>query len=166
MREDFFYRIHIVPINVPPLRERIEDIPLLVDHFLTLFADGKTRIEIPGDKMETICNYSWPGNVRELKNVLQRYLTIRHLNLMSEPEPIHREDTHNASSHRSISANETPPHGYEKESRNLRTAVKDFEKSLILQALERTHWNRNQAAKILDTPLRTLSRKMKELRLI
>lgn len=166
MREDFFYRIHIVPINVPPLRERKEDIPLLADHFLTLFAEGKIKIEIPGDKMKTICNYSWPGNVRELKNVLQRYMTTRHLNLMSEPEPINRAAVNSNSRHRLIPGNEHPPQVYETESPDLRSAVKEFEKSLILQTLERNHWNRNRSAKMLNIPLRTLSRKMKELGLI
>ena len=166
MREDFFYRIHIVPINVPPLRERKEDIPLLTDHFLALFGDGKTKLEIPSDKMEAICNYSWPGNVRELKNVLQRYMTTRHLNLMSEPQPTNMVAAKIDASQSSITGNELPPQGYATESLSLRTALKEFEKSLIRQALEKNRWNRNRSAEMLNIPLRTLARKMKEFGLI
>jgi transcriptional regulator with PAS, ATPase and Fis domain len=70
MREDFFYRIHILPINLPPLRKRSEDIPLLVDYFINLFAKGKSTQPLSGKMHEALFKYSWPGNVRELQNFI------------------------------------------------------------------------------------------------
>ena len=71
MREDFFYRIHILPIYLPPLRERKDDLPLLVDHFLQMY--DRNHPPLPGHVAESLLNYDWPGNVRELQNVLHRY---------------------------------------------------------------------------------------------
>ncbi|MEE9610256.1 MAG: sigma 54-interacting transcriptional regulator, partial [Desulfatiglandales bacterium] len=79
MREDFFYRIQVIPISVPPLRNRKEDIPLLVEHFLQSYGNGKKRPTIPYHIVASLCNYDWPGNVRELQNVLHRYLTLKRL---------------------------------------------------------------------------------------
>jgi PAS domain S-box-containing protein len=166
MREDFFYRVQIVPIHVPPLKERKEDIPLLIDHFLTLYGDGKKIFEIPGDIMEILRNYSWPGNVRELQNVLQRYITIKHLDLMSESEQMNIEDMPSRFGfhHQDGDSAHSPEYG--REYSDLRSSLRDFEKSLILQALDQAHWNRNKSAKMLNIPLRTLSRKMRALKLI
>ncbi len=82
MREDFFYRIHIIPIHLPPLRERKEDIPLLIEHFLKKFGDDKTRPPVTGKVMEALYNYDWPGNVRELQNTLYRYITLNRLDFI------------------------------------------------------------------------------------
>ncbi|MBW2739331.1 MAG: sigma-54-dependent Fis family transcriptional regulator [Deltaproteobacteria bacterium] len=83
MREDFFYRLHVIPITVPPLRERKEDIPLLVEHFLKLYCDSKEKQSLPGKIFEALHNHNWPGNVRELENVLKRYLTIQRLDFIN-----------------------------------------------------------------------------------
>ena len=82
IREDFYYRIHIVPIWLPPLRERKEDIQLLVDHFLSNLSNGKETQILPARYLDAIYNFSWPGNVRELQNVLQGYLAIGNLNFL------------------------------------------------------------------------------------
>ena len=82
IREDFFFRIHIIAITIPPLRERKEDIPLLIDHFMAkLGTDGQTH-SIPGQFMDVMYNYSWPGNVRELQNVLHRYVTLGDMSVL------------------------------------------------------------------------------------
>jgi transcriptional regulator with PAS, ATPase and Fis domain len=81
MREDFFYRIYIIPITVPPLRDRKEDIPLLVDHFLNFHHRGNNPSKIPEKIIETLYDHDWPGNVRELQNVLKRYIAIKRLDL-------------------------------------------------------------------------------------
>jgi len=83
MREDFFYRIHILPIYLPPLRERKDDLPLLVDHFLHLH--DKNHPPLPGNVAEALSNYDWPGNIRELQNVLHRYLTLKVLDFAGMP---------------------------------------------------------------------------------
>jgi len=82
IREDFFYRIHIIPIYMPPLRYRKDDIPLLVEHFLGLYSSENNILTIPGQVLETLINYNWPGNVRELQNVLQRYFAVKHLDFL------------------------------------------------------------------------------------
>ena len=76
MREDFYYRISMIPINLPPLRERKEDIPLLVDHFLTQYSEDEKKPVLTGKIMDILYNYEWPGNVRELLSVIRRYLVL------------------------------------------------------------------------------------------
>ena len=77
MREDFFYRIHIIPIHLPPLRERKEDIPLLIEHFMQNYPPpSKNLPKITIRVMEALTSYDWPGNVRELINTMHRYLTL------------------------------------------------------------------------------------------
>jgi PAS domain S-box-containing protein len=164
MREDFFYRIHIIPIHVPPLKERQEDIPLLLDHFLELYSTQKQRPKIPGKIMEILRHYNWPGNVRELQNVLQRYIAIKKLDLLDSCAFWNREnndDSRYYNEHGDIVLDEFEKHNF-----NLRDAVKNYEKSIITQALDQSRWNRNKASEMLGVPLRTLSRKMKDYRLL
>ena len=162
MREDFFYRIHIIPIYVPPLRERQEDIPLLIEHFFILYGKDKKRKKIPHKITEVLLNYDWPGNIRELQNVLQRYITVNKLDLMNS-YAFWREENNNAGqiNGKNILVNEIEEGHF-----NLRKLVKNYEKQIITNALDQTHWNRNKASEILGIPLRTLSRKMKDFRLI
>lgn len=161
MREDFFYRIHIIPIYVPPLKDRKEDIPLLVDHFLRLLSNGKNVPEIPSKIMEILYNYDWPGNVRELQNVLQRYITMKNLDLMDSF--LIQENETSKSYFELIKQTDASSKGYCEEGFNLRSAVKNYEKSLIRKALNQANWNRKKVSKMLGIPLRTLSRKIKEL---
>jgi len=79
IREDFFYRIHVIPINVPPLRDRKEDIPLLMEHFLKLYSENGDPPPVPGQVLEALMSYDWPGNVRELQNAIQRYIAVKRL---------------------------------------------------------------------------------------
>ena len=162
MREDFFYRIHIIPIYVSPLRERQEDIPLLIEHFLKLYSKGKKRKKIPHKITEVLLHYDWPGNIRELQNVLQRYITVNKLDLMDSCA-FWREENNDAGTinNKGMIVNEIEENHF-----NLKNSLKNYEKQLITRALDQTHWNRNKASKILGIPLRTLSRKMKDYRLI
>jgi len=154
MREDFFYRMHVIPVTVPPLRERKEDIPLLVEHFLKLHCDSKERQSLPVKIFEAIDNHDWPGNVRELENVLKRYLTIQRLDFVNPRRP--RE------------ANKVDDSNKEflKDSRGLRDAVELFEKDYIAKVLDRNQWHRGKTAKMLNIPERTLYRKLKQFKLI
>ncbi|MBA4369334.1 MAG: hypothetical protein C0403_17045, partial [Desulfobacterium sp.] len=96
MREDFFYRIHIIPIHLPPLRERKDDIPLLVEHFLKIYSHEKGLKQLSGQVMEELMQYDYPGNVRELQNIIQRYLAVKTIDF------IYRNDTgspHNEREH-------------------------------------------------------------------
>ncbi len=149
MRSDFFYRVHVIPVHLPPLRQRKEDIPLLVEHFLQAY-DRKMRPVISGNIKQSLMAYEWPGNVRELQNVLYRFVTLKRLDLTGEtvPETIAEP-----------SVAETPsteiPEG------DLSDAIAAYEKQLIRTALVRCRWNRTQTAKALGIGLRTLQRKMK-----
>ena len=77
-REDLFYRLHVISIELPPLRDRREDIPLLVQHFLEKYAEenGRPPLELAPDALELLMEYDWPGNVRELENVIERAVVL------------------------------------------------------------------------------------------
>jgi transcriptional regulator with PAS, ATPase and Fis domain len=149
IREDFFYRIHIIPVTVPPLRVRKQDIPLLVEHFLHLHGKGKKKHTITGKIIDTFYNYDWPGNVRQLQNVLHRYLIVGNLHFLN-PLLNHSVEQRNA---------------FERESPEscltLDGTVENVEKTLIINALNNNSWNRNNTAAELDISRRTLFRKMK-----
>lgn len=148
MREDFFFRIHIVPIYLPPLRERKEDIILLTDHFMEILSHDKEPGVLPGNILDAFVEYDWPGNVRELQNVLQRYLTMGRLEFASgwQAKPS------------AISEVITPE---EIGGDDFRSKVDGFEKRLILKSLEKCHWNRTRVCAELKIPRRTLFNKMK-----
>ncbi len=157
MREDFYYRIHIVPITLPPLRERREDIQLLIDYFLAIFSKGKPPQIIPGKYMEALYNNHWPGNVRELQNVLQRYLAIGNLDFL-ESHQDSEESTNNALRETKITL--------DRSASDFRQKVASFEKVLLLEALNKSNWNRNKVTELLNIPRRTLYHKMKKHELI
>ena len=148
MREDFFFRIHIVPIYLPPLRERKEDILLLVEHFMRLFSKGKPPSVLSGKILDTFVQYEWPGNVRELQNVLQRYLTVGRLEFAAGWKTNHGEPP--------VSL---PTDDYEQG--QFRDLVEQYEKKLIVQALHKYQWNRSKVAAELGIPRRTLFNKMR-----
>ncbi len=149
-REDLFYRLRVIPLKIPPLRQRREDIPLLVRHFLNKHGcqrDDPTP-EVSPQAMERLNSWSWPGNVRELENTIERTLLIggssriepHHLMLDEELCPSH-DDTY-----RSMVGN----------------TVREMERKLIGQTLEHLNQNRTHAAKMLGISIRTLRNKLKE----
>ena len=144
MREDFFYRIHVIPITLPPLRARMEDIPLLVEHFLRLYSPGPTPARVPGKILDRMQGHNWPGNVRELQNVVRRFLSVGRWDFLESKPMIDDKD-------------ETR--------RPLQHAVQDLEKSAILKALDQTRWNRSRTAELLGISRRALYRKMNRLEL-
>ncbi len=150
MRADFFYRIQVVAITLPPLRERREDIPLLIDHFLEQYRNGDDRPAIPGRVRDALSNYDWPGNIRQLQNVLQRYLTVKRLDFLHPHKPTPAERGENSDGENS----QTPL--------TLREALETFEKRFILTALEQHRWQKLQTAQALGLERKTLYRKMKK----
>ncbi len=148
MRKDFFYRIHIVPIYMPPLRSRKEDIPLLVEHFFEKYKPSNSFVPLAGNMMDALMQYDWPGNVRELENTLQRYLTINTLDFL------------NSRINRSSEKYEL---NHSMDGLTFQAAMKEFEKKIISGILTQTHWNRTQSAKILGMERKTLYLKMKSL---
>ena len=149
MRSDFFFRIHIIPIYLPSLRERKEDIVLLVDHFLRTMTSGPHQERLPGKIMDAFLAYEWPGNVRELQNVLHRYLTMGRLEFALGWRLPSR------TLHDNTDLNDETD-------KTLRQQVDEFEKQVILQALKRHHWQRSRASKALGLPRRTLYDKVKK----
>jgi PAS domain S-box-containing protein len=144
-REDFFYRVHIVPIHLPPLRSRKEDIPFLVDHFIRVFDhQGKTTI-LPGNIMKVIYDYNWPGNVRELQNAIHRYLTIGKLELV------------HAGKKGSADAVQKAACG-----KGLKSTVRTVEREMIMAAIEQAGGNKTKAAASLGIPRKSLYRKLHE----
>ncbi len=141
-RSDLFYRIHVLDIQIPPLRERIEDIPLLIDHFLTIYAHNDEPAQLPRKVVEMLLMYEWPGNVRELQNALQRYLATGRLNLAGS-------QTAQANLLASVS-----------EGTDLQQAVEALEYRMIVDALQQSQGHRGKACEILNIPRRTLQRKM------
>ena len=152
-REDFFYRIHIIPIYLPPLRKRREDIPLLVEHFLRLHCPGKNIPTLPGKILENLIHHDWPGNIRELQNVIQRFLTFGRIKFLS---PVESEP----SEHWGASEQNTDP--LHKDF-NLHAQTGHLEKEVILEALNKFNGNKSKAADALMISRKTLTRKLKRL---
>ena len=148
LREDFFYRLHVISIQVPPLRARKEDIPLLVENVLQGYGKEK-RSKIPANVMEALVSYHWPGNVRELQNVVHRYVTLHRLDFvgsLADEPPAWGDAT---------------GEGADGEELNLRRSVERFERDVIAAALDQTRWHRGHAASLLGIDRKTLFRKMK-----
>ena len=152
MREDFFYRIHIIPITVPPLRNRKEDIPLLVERFLKSYNEEMNIASIPGKVFDALNNHDWPGNIRELQNVMQRYVTLGRLDFTAKT----------ASTNAGIK--NFSGEASDEESR-LQATVEAFEKQHIKRILEQNNWNRGKTSTYLDIPPKTLYRKMQKYKL-
>lgn len=151
MREDFFYRIHIIPITLPPLRDRLEDIPLLVEHFMAKHGKGSSPHLLSGQDLDKLMQHDWPGNVRELENTIQRFLNLNIL------EFVKTSDDNNKV------VKPTKIRSTALENRSLREATQQFEKEHILELLEMCRWNRTRAAEILGIQRKTLYLKMKQL---
>jgi two-component system nitrogen regulation response regulator NtrX len=146
-REDLFFRLNVIPIRVPALRERTEDIPLLVDHFLEVFASeyGQQKKDISPDALSTLQKHIWPGNIRELRNVLERLV------IMTPSRTIMHVD---------ILASETPQSDYFVFN-VLKDARDAFEKDFIMKKLEDNGWNISKTAEVLDIERSNLHRKIK-----
>jgi DNA-binding NtrC family response regulator len=166
-REDLFYRLNVVPVSIPPLRERRSDVPLLCSHFLKRFAKQKGL----GDKvihksvMDRLLRYHWPGNVRELENLLERMVILAEGNeLLPEDLPVHLagpEDENLLPPLVEDPATAAVPE-FPEEGLDFNAAVDAFERHLIMEALERTSWVKNQAASLLKLNRTTLVEKIKK----
>jgi two-component system response regulator HydG len=153
-RDDLFYRLNVVPIQLPPLRERKEDISLLIGHFLKLYNDKNSR-NVQGfhpRALDALMRYSWPGNIRELENVVERCVILTrddYVPFFDLPGPI----------------KELAGEGLTVEMRNGITAgltIREMERELILKTLEENDLNRTRSARILGITRRTLQHKLKE----
>ncbi len=150
IREDFYYRVHIIPINLPPLRQRKEDLPLLIDHFLKLYGADKNIGTIPGRVFDMLQHHDWPGNIRELQNVLRRYITLNIIDLPRQSSPRKTNQPSHPSSPEIPAGDD-----------QMQSILQQHEKTLILQALDTNRWHRGRTALQLGISRKTLFRKMK-----
>ena len=154
-REDLYYRLNVVALRIPPLRERLSDLSLLVEHFLALFCQehGKPPKRMSAEALEVLARYPWPGNIRQLRNVIESAVIFHHGDEIGPGDlPVEvREST-------SVSAAGTPVPAV---AGGVRTMA-DIERQAILETLERTGGHRAKAADLLGIGLRTLQRKLKE----
>jgi transcriptional regulator with GAF, ATPase, and Fis domain len=159
-REDLFYRLYVIPIGLPSLRERKSDIPYLAAYFMDM-SNRKNNRELEGiseDAMQILLGYSWPGNVRELRNVIERLVVLKGSGKLGAHDlPV---ELKSANGYRTPQGIEISDDGI-----CLNSAVTEFEKALILQSLEKTKWVKNKAAKLLQLNRTTLVEKIKRHRI-
>jgi transcriptional regulator with PAS, ATPase and Fis domain len=157
-REDLYYRLNVIQIQLPPLRDRREDIPLLVQHFLKKFAgpDGKV-LTVAQEAMRALMAYAWPGNVRQLENAVERAVAL--IGGRSQIEMVDlTAEIQQASQEVSAADMELPDQGIDLES-----YVHNIEHQLIRRALEKTGGNKGQASRLLNLKRTTLVEKLKRL---
>jgi DNA-binding NtrC family response regulator len=154
-REDLFYRLNVITIDLPPLRSRTEDIPLLVNHFLQRFAaeNDKSVRSISPEALRPIMDYGWPGNVRELENVMERAVVLSNgsvvgIDLLPD-QVVGRGSVGKIFEHRPDAS--------------LFEIIEDCERRVILDMLEKCSWNQTEAAERFHIPLSTLNQKIKRL---
>ena len=154
-RDDLFYRLNVITVDLPPLRQRREDIPLLVDFFLTRYSDEneRPRRRMTPEGLRPLLSYSWPGNVRELENVIERAVVL------SSGQDVGADLLPDA-----IVGRGTPvPMMEHRGDASLFDIVEDCERHIILDMLEKCNWNQTEAAERFHVPLSTLNQKIKRL---
>jgi len=156
-RKDLYYRLKVIPIYLPPLRERPEDIPLLVKYFIDHFNREfkKNTRGVTHAAMQALMEYPWPGNIRELRNLIERVMILENkemIDLSDLPREIHAEEAHQPVEQAFI----LPPGG---------VVLEDVERSLLEQALQRTGGNQTRAAKLLGLSRDTLRYRLKKFEL-
>jgi len=150
-REDLYYRINVIPLTLPPLRDRIGDVPVLANHFLKKYGSGKNgkMTKIAGDTLSLLSKYDWKGNVKELENVIERAVLLGEGQTLL-PKHLFLEDP-GQSRTKGLSI-------------RVGLSVKEMERELIFQTLEEVNNNRTHAAEMLGISIRTLRNKLREYR--
>ncbi|MBN2376140.1 MAG: sigma-54-dependent Fis family transcriptional regulator, partial [Sedimentisphaerales bacterium] len=148
-RKDLYYRLSVVPITLPPLRDRKSDIPLIIEHLLNKYQEQNQTITILPEVVDTLEEYNWPGNVRELENVVQQMMVFCKNN--------------------TITIADLPPHivmsnfsakSAGRENLSLPMIIEEMEKEYIVEALRRSNWHRENAAQLLGITRKMLGDRM------
>jgi DNA-binding NtrC family response regulator len=154
-REDLFYRLNVISIDLPPLRQRREDIPLLVNHFLQKYSEENERPmrHITIEALRMLVAYSWPGNVRELENTIERAVVLSSdTEVGPELLPNHI-----------VGRGTTIPSLEASQGATLFSIVEECERRIIVEMLQKCGWNQTEAAERFHVPLSTLNQKIKRL---
>jgi DNA-binding NtrC family response regulator len=159
-REDLFYRLNVINIPLPPLRERKDDVPLLAEHFLEKFAEENKRrgLHFTPEAMRLMMDYDWPGNVRELENAVERAVVLSSAPELT-PDLLPEQLSSNGSHPSSALTLE------DMEGRSLFDIIESYERRIILEMLSRTGWSQTEAAEKFKIPLSTLNQKIKRLQI-
>ena len=160
-RDDLFYRLNVVPIMLPPLRQRRADIPILAEHFLQLYSKSRRRegLQFAPEVLHRFLNYDWPGNVRQLQNVIERAV-VTTPGLVIIPENLPPEVRGNEAGR---PARSMPDEAFEPQAgQNFDEAVEEFERNVLVQALKQTEWNQTSATKILGMSFRAMRYRVKK----
>jgi two-component system response regulator PilR (NtrC family) len=162
-REDLYYRLSVIPVQVPPLRERREDIPLLVNHFLKKYAPaaGKSILRVNTQSLDALCGYDWPGNVRQLENTIERAVALEMGEELRADLPAERPKARAAAAgvgmNGTIAAGSVLPEGLDMEK-----YVADIEKSLLQAALAQSNGVQTRAADLLKISYRSFRHLVKK----
>jgi sigma-54 specific flagellar transcriptional regulator A len=160
-REDLYWRLNVVPLLIPPLRERKEDIPILCEYFINKFSEKfGYELKIKSDAFDLLLNYHWPGNVRELENLIERLYVLSENGVITINDLPERIKFSESFFSRNIIPEELNPFA---SSIDLNEVIKEYEKKLILHALNLNGWVKSRAAKYLRINRTTLIEKMKRL---
>jgi two-component system response regulator AtoC len=167
-REDLYYRLNVIEIRIPPLRERREEIPQLVDHFLRKFnAQYGRTVEVPAETLRAFVEYQWPGNIRELENAVKRVVVL------GSARPVHVEIVANLNGARPTAARPVtaldPRPGLDAPislKDIARQAAREAERVAIKEVLDRVHWNRAKAARLLQISYKALLYKIVQCGLV
>lgn len=143
-REDLYYRLSVIPIHLPPLRQRMEDIPLLLRHFAARV--GSPHVVFSKDALEALRAYPWPGNVRELENMVTRLMILRETDMI-RMEDLPKKILTPQQREGQIGVVNLPPEGY---------PLEQLEREVVIEALERNNWNKSAAAAFLKVPRHVL----------
>lgn len=156
-REDLYYRLNVVPFRAPALRERVEDIPILVPYFVGQFyhREGCEPKTFLPETLELLCQYSWPGNVRELKNIIERIL------IMTPGRAVSPSDIPDLQDEKGLIGLTSPDEEGSGVMGTLREAREEFERNFIVQKLEENDWNISRTAEVIELERSNLHRKIK-----
>lgn len=163
-RQDLYYRLNVIQLNVPPLRERKEDVPMLATHLLAKLAAevDMAAPEISEESMEHLSNYTFPGNVRELENILERAFTLCEGNLI-KPNDLQLHGSQDAPQIKSNTDSKLDHYARCAEYASLDDYLSEIEKDIILSGLEAVRWNKTMAAKELGITFRSLRYRLQKL---
>jgi two-component system response regulator PilR (NtrC family) len=163
-REDLYYRLSVIPVSVPPLRDRREDIPLLVNHFLKKYAPaaGKSILRVNAGSLAGLCGYDWPGNVRQLENTIERAVALETGEELHAELPAERSKARAAAAGVGFAGAGINPGAVLPEGVDMENYVADIERSLLLAALSQSNGVQTRAADVLKISYRSFRHLVKK----